>query len=194
MTRRHCRSRPAAVNKQFGFQQGFSLLEIMIVVVIVGIMISLATLSIGSVSDDGIDEHSRRFQILLELVTEEAGIRGRELGLRFYQHGYEFSAQVLEVDEEGVSSWIWVPLGQDRLLKPRNFGEDITLDLEIEGEEVTLEYERDTEQTYVPQVFILSSGDIAPAFMVRIRPTFASDGITLAVNELGTVEMSRDEF
>lgn len=193
MTRRRT-PRPAAVNKQFGHQQGFSLLEIMIVVVIVGIMISLATLSIGSISDDGIDEHSRRFQILVELATEEASIRGRELGLRFYQHGYEFSAQVLEVDEEGVSGWVWVPLDQDRLLKPRDFGEDISLDLEIEDEEVTLDYERDTEQTYTPQVFILSSGDITPAFMVRIRPTFASDGIKLAVDELGAVEMSRDEF
>ena len=80
-------------------QRGFTLLEIMIVVVIFGILISLATLSIGSISEEDISEHSRRFTTLIELSLEEAGIQNREIGLRFYQHGYEFSMRVADVED-----------------------------------------------------------------------------------------------
>ena len=51
------------------------------------------------------------------------------------------------MDEDGALIWVWLPLEEDRILKSRDLGEDIAIDLEIEGEEVTLEYERDTEET-----------------------------------------------
>ncbi len=136
-------------------QQGFTLLEIMVVVVIVGIMISLATLSIGSFSEDSLGEHGRRMEALLELSLEEAGIRGRELGLRFYQHKYEFSTREASTDEDGNAIWVWTPLESDPLLKPRNLGEDVTLELSVEGEDVKLDYEADDDEDYEPQVFIL---------------------------------------
>jgi general secretion pathway protein H len=194
MTLRRPAPHLATANSRNNYQSGFSLLEIMVVIVIIGIMVSLATLSIGSATDDGVDEHSRRFEALLELAIEEASIEGREIGLRFYQHGYEFSARVPAVDKDGLPIWIWEPLERDRLLKPRDLGEDIALDLELEDKEIVLEYERNTEETYVPQIFVFSSGDISPPFMVRIRTSFNSAGIKLAVNELGEVETSRDEF
>ena len=36
-------------------------------------------------------------------------------------------------------------------------GEDVTLELDLAGEEIILEYEHDSEETYTPQVLILSS-------------------------------------
>jgi general secretion pathway protein H len=194
MNLRHCAPCCCTSNRHNNDQSGFSLLEIMVVIVIMGIMISLATLSIDSATDDGIDEHSRRFEALLELAIEEASMQGREIGLRFYQHQYEFSARVPSVDKDGLPIWVWEPLDQDRLLKPRDLGEDIALDLELEDKEILLEYERDSEETYVPQIFVFSSGDVSPAFMVRIRNSFNSAGIKLEVNEIGEVETSRDEY
>ena len=184
----------SAPRRHPGTQSGFSLLEIMVVIVIMGIMISLATLSIGTATNNDVDEHSRRFETLLGLALEEASIQGRELGLNFYQHGYEFSIRIAAVDDKGLPVWIWEPLDGDQLLKPRDLEEDITLDLELDDKQVTLEYERDTEEAYKPQIFIFSSGDISPPFMLRIRNSFDSNGIKLDVNEAGGVEISRDEF
>ena len=81
---------------------GFSLLEIMIVVVIMGILVSIFTLSMGSFSDDATSEHARRLEALINLATEEASMQGREVGLRFYEHGYEFSARVSGEDKDGL--------------------------------------------------------------------------------------------
>lgn len=175
-------------------QRGFTLLEIMVVVVIVGIMISLATLSIGSIAEDSTAEHARRLEALLDLSLEEAGIRGRELGLRFYQHQYEFSTRVQGVDEDGNAVWLWTPLADDGMLKTRNLGDDVTLELEVEGEEVTLEYEADSDEVYEPQVFILSSGDIEPEFSILIRPSFSGGGVRLNVSPVGKVEREYEEF
>jgi general secretion pathway protein H len=175
-------------------QHGFSLLEIMVVVVIIGILISLATISIGSVADDSVAEHGRRLEALLDLASDEAEMQGRELGLRFYQHKYEFSVRNPAVDEKGVSTWVWTPLEADELLKPRNLGDEITLELELEGEEITLDYEHDSEKTYIPQVLILSSGDVEPEFSLLIRPSFTGEGVRLNVDFTGKVETERDEF
>lgn len=173
---------------------GFTLLEILVVIVIFGVLISLATLSIGSFSDNDLTEQSRRLEALIGLALEEAEIQNRELGLLFYQHGYEFSVRVADVDEDGELIWVWLPLEEDRIFKSRDLGEDIAFDLEIEGKEVTLEYERDTEQTYSPQIYVLSSGDIQPEFNVRVRPTYKTDGVMLDVNEFGEVESSYEDL
>ncbi|MDP6437982.1 MAG: prepilin-type N-terminal cleavage/methylation domain-containing protein [Gammaproteobacteria bacterium] len=192
---------------------GFTLLELVVVIVVIGVLVSIFTLSFGSFTEDTTDEHARRLEALLTLAFEEAGIQGRELGIRFYQHGYEFSVRDSYLDKNGNQAWAWLPLDNDQLLKPRDLGEEIRVELEIEGREIILEFERSTDifadeneadtdqevdageaQRYRPHAFLLSSGDVEPPFQVRIRPAFASKGIVLDVKPEGTVEVTPDEY
>jgi general secretion pathway protein H len=178
-------------------QTGFSLLEVMIVVIIIGVLVSIFTLSVGSFSDDQTGEQVRRLEALIDLAAEEAIMQGRELGMRFYQHGYEFSARVPDVDEDGLSIWTWTAIEEDRLLKPRKFEDEITIELLIEGKEVDLDYDQDDaeeEDVYAPQIFILSSGDLAPEFSLRIRTDFSDQDILITVDAEGNTEISNDEF
>jgi general secretion pathway protein H len=179
-------SRPAAA--------GFSLLEIMIVVVIIGILVSIFTLSMGSFSDDATSEHARRLEALINLATEEASMQGREIGLRFYQHGYEFSARVPDLDEDGLLKWRWIPLEDDKLLKARDLGEDFTVDLLIEGKEVDLDYDPKEDEEYEPQIYLFSSGDLAPPFSARIRPSFSNHAVLLSAEIDGKTEVKPDDF
>jgi len=181
----------------------------MIVIVIVGVLVSIFTLSMGSYTEEATSEHARRLEALISLALEEAGINGRELGLRFYQHGYEFSSMQAAQDEDGRQIWLWVPLDADRILKPRDLGDEISIDLEIENKEIVLEFERsedfsvdnedkeedgEEEEGYQPQIFLLSSGDIEPPFSARIRAVFANQGVVLNVEPDGTIEVVNDEF
>ena len=188
---------------------GFTLLELVVVIVVIGVLVSIFTLSFGSFSEDETGEHARRLEVLLTLAFEEAGIQGRELGIRFYQSGYEFSAQESYIDKNGGQAWAWLPLDNDQLLKPRDLGEDIRVELEIEGKEVLLKFERsegifadedeedadaDEAERYRPHIFLLSSGDVEPPFQVRLRRAFASRGIVLDVETEGTIEVIPDEY
>jgi general secretion pathway protein H len=173
---------------------GFSLLEIMIVVVIMGILVSIFTLSMGSFSDDATNEHARRLEALINLATEEASMQGREIGLRFYQHGYEFSARVPDLSEDGLLIWRWIPLEDDKLLKARDLGEDFAVELLIEGKEVDLDYEPKEDEEYEPQIYLFSSGDLTPSFNARIRPSFSDHAILLTAEVDGKIEVKPDDF
>jgi general secretion pathway protein H len=172
---------------------GFTLIEIMVVLVIVGVMLAMFTLSMGSFNEDDAREHVRRLEALLNLAADEASIQGREIGLRFYQHGYEFSVRQQMEDKDGNRRWVWLPEQDDNFLRPRDLGEDITVDLEIDGKELTLAYEADGKKDYKPQIYVFSAGGIEPAFTVRLRPSFERRGVTLSVTADGSIEWLDDE-
>jgi prepilin-type N-terminal cleavage/methylation domain-containing protein len=61
--------------------KGFTLVEILVVVVIMAVVISLAVLSIGVTGRDAqLDEESRRIEGLVGLLHERALLEGRDFG------------------------------------------------------------------------------------------------------------------
>jgi general secretion pathway protein H len=177
--------------------RGFTLLELMIVIVVIGILVAIFAMSFGAYDDDQTGEHVRRLEALIALAGEEASMEGREIGLNFYQHGYEFSIRVPDFDEEGLQIWRWVPMDDDPLLKPRDLGEELSVELMIEGKEVDLDFSRDArnpDEEYQPQIFLFSSGDLAPPFEARFRTDFADKAILLSVTALAATEVSVDEL
>lgn len=190
--------------------RGFTLLELLVVMFIVGIMAAMATLSVGvATSEKGTEKEIERLEDLLALASEEAVLQGRELGITFYRREYEFSAYDPARAE-------WLPMAEDGgPLAPRKFPPETIVDLELEDRLVALADEKpkrapesksDEEKAdderrrqvlgrrneQLPQVFILSSGDITP-FELRLRPAIGSPGITLKVADNGAVETVRDE-
>ena len=70
---------------------GFTLLELMVVLVLISIIFTFAMLSFGG--DDVaelMEQEVRRLETLVALAADEAIIRGDELGIRFTGDGYEF--------------------------------------------------------------------------------------------------------
>ncbi len=171
---------------------GFTLLEIMVVVLIIGILLSVFTLSVGSFTEDQGAEDARRMRILVEMASEEAAMQGREIGMTFYQHGYEFAWRQILEDEEGQRYIQWAPVDNDRLLRARDLGEDLSIDLELGGEEIILLYERDSEAEYQPHVYLMSSGEIEPAFTARVRPAFQSLGYILSAEDNGQLAIRNE--
>ena len=72
-------------------QYGFTLLELLVVVVIVAILFTYTTLAIRSDSyEDIIKKEAYRLERLIELCLEEAILRGEEYALESYLDGYRF--------------------------------------------------------------------------------------------------------
>jgi len=160
---------------------GFTLIELMVVIVIISIMFTFATLAIRSDSpEEIIHREALRFERLVELALEEATLRGEEYALEIYIDGYRF----YRFENE------WIPLSDDTLLKDRELPEDMEIEMSLEETEIVIdpgasmqsasEADRDSGETgdaanadeddadkAKPQIFLLSSGEITPEFDLR---------------------------
>lgn len=134
-------------------ERGFTLLELLVVVFIIGLLAGLAVLSVDDrVADDRLQQEAQRLDALLHIAAEEAVLFGIELGLEVTRDGYRF----LRLDADG-----WTPItAQDSPLRPRTLDENTTLHLiRADGENATDDEETDGP---APDVLFLSSGEITP--------------------------------
>lgn len=173
---------------------GFTLLELLVVVFIIGIMATMFTLSVGVAggTDRELRREGERLQTLLALALEDASFQSHELGLRLYPNRYEFSVfdrgDAFDPDDDK-----WAPLEKD-VFGPRELPPAFAFELEIEGRSVNLERsEKDVEKKYEPQLFIFSSGDFSDAFDIHLRSTEEDRSYSLAVAVDGTTKLTKGD-
>ena len=155
--------------------QGFTLLEILVVLVIIGIMASFAVLQFGGRGSKPAKAEVDRLATLVRLAREEAILNSRDYGLGFSATGYAFYA----LDEKEDT---WTPVENDRVLRPRFLPESLRIQLTVEDQWVELKPDLPKKK---PQVFIYSSGEMTP-FSVGVRVEAAdSEPVELKLDELG---------
>ena len=158
-------------------QRGFTLLELMVVLVIIGIILTFVVLSAGG--DKRAEQMQREVQrlaALIELASDEAVMRSEQLAIRFTDSSYEF--MTLQGND-------WQPLSDDRPLRPRTLPEGIELHLELQDNpppEIT------AEDSELPQVFLLSSGEMTP-FILTLSAPETEQQYLLKASLLGRLEL-----
>ena len=109
---------------------GFSLLELLVVIVIIAILFTFTTLAIrGTSPEELLETEAQRLDRLLQLALEEAILRGMEYGLEFTPNSYRF---LLYIENT------WQPHESDRLLRERQLPENMEFELEIEQIDVLI--------------------------------------------------------
>jgi general secretion pathway protein H len=166
-----CRSRMGASQRRPEARaraHGFTLLEILIVVVIIGVIVSAATLAIGVLGGDReVEDQTRRFWAVLQQAREEAELQGNDVAVFISASAYEF----LRFDTRRD---MWIPIQYDELYRPRELPEGLRYRLWLDGREVVLKVQppnrsdEDEHKKWPPQIMVLSSGDIMP-FELRIE-------------------------
>jgi len=133
-------------------QKGLSLLELLVVLLIIGTLVSFAIPAF--VSDDidsQIDKEARRLTTLLRLARDEAVLSAREYAIEFTADSYTF--YMLGKDNQ------WLSLEKDAVLRQRVLPSAIQMDVLIMGEDMTLDTRK---SALTARIYMLSSGEITP--------------------------------
>ena len=159
-----------------GRQHGFSLIEILVVIVIIGIVASMAMLSLGLLGDDrDLQTEARRVSSLVQVAQDEAVMQGREFGLEVMQSSYRF------VEYDAFTNR-WDELLADDTFRMRQLPEDLEFELYLEDQRILLETDPEAfddpddddnsvlTEAYAPHIFIFSSGDVMPFELHILRP------------------------
>jgi general secretion pathway protein H len=181
----------ARIQRQQRRVTGFTLLEILVVVVIIGIIVSMAMLSVNMLGrDTEVEDQAKRFWAVLQQTQEETELQSLNVGVFISAEAYEF----LRFDQRQN---LWIPISDDKLYATRRLPEGLRFRLWLDSREVVLkpalpqrtdedeEDEQETDedkeeaelpealrtidrdkppktQSDPPQIVILSNGDIMP--------------------------------
>lgn len=184
--------------------RGFTLLELLVVMVIIGVLATMVSLAVGGRAvDDRLQAESRRLEELFRLASDEAQAKGLEFGFRQTEDGFEF---LVPDGQTGV--WEVV---SDGLFRPRQIPAPFVLQLRVDGrllkpvksepaqtqakegvDALDPVKRADDSQRIEPQILILSTGEMTP-FTLDLRLPDAPDSYRVEGNALGELALARVE-
>lgn len=160
-------------------QTGFTLLEVMLVLALMGLIISTVTYTaLGTSNYDKVDDQAKRFQVVFDMASDFAILNQLQLGIRIDEEENTYTYLTLDEEDE------WIELSDNKLFASYQMPEYMTLELNLEDlpwqqedqlfdrgvfdeslsvsdEDVEIGNEEDIPPP-PPQIFLLSSGDITP--------------------------------
>jgi general secretion pathway protein H len=152
---------------------GFTLIEILVVLLIIGIMIAGAVLSLGVTGGDrDLEKERERVLALTDYLRDQAALQNREYGMRCFIGGYEF----LVYDPR---SGRWQRVEGDTATRLRHLSPGLVMELSIEGRDIVLPRETVEEADLVPQIMLFSSGDLN-LFELTLRREQVPGGVRFA--------------
>ncbi|MAA70824.1 MAG: type II secretion system protein GspH [Bermanella sp.] len=152
---------------------GFTLIEILVVLVIIAVLVSMATIN---TSHDGryddLKNESERIKFILTAAADEALFQNKNLGLllsktemRPYFWEEDFAATNAVPNVSGTPQAkprIWKPY-EGRHVKAYQLPEDYSFELAIEGQTISLPYTiKEDEEKIEPNAFLFASGEQTP--------------------------------
>lgn len=151
------RSRCAAAR-----ESGFTLIEIMVVVVIIGVItaVFIVTFSSGR-HDEQLEREAQRLEALFDYVREQAELQTRDYGFRINNREYSF----VVFDVLGNQ---WRPVEEDDALRVRQLPEGIEPDVVVEGRKIVLDAKKKEIEDYAPTILVFANGDLS-SFEVLLK-------------------------
>jgi general secretion pathway protein H len=112
---------------------GFTLLEILVVVMIIGILTAGVLLSLNFAGKDTqLETESKRLLSLMNYARDQAELQTRDFGIVFGQHGYEFVVY-------DVRTGAWRTVDEDEALRERDMPSGLEFQLVVDARPIVLD-------------------------------------------------------
>ena len=129
--------------------RGFTLIEILVVVVILAVLAAAVTLAVGSVGGERqLARQGEQLRALFAYACEQAELSGRDLGISFDAQGYRFSIA-------NHADWIASTANE---LRTRQWSAGIVATLSRDGHALAVT----DKQPDKPQLVCFASGELTP--------------------------------
>jgi general secretion pathway protein H len=159
--------------------RGFTLVEILVVVVIIGIVTAGILLSVNVTGRDrDLERESDRLLALFTYAREQAELQTREYGIMFQDDGYEFLTYDVRRDT-------WRSVFEDDALRARRLPDGLGFRLSVDARPVVLTRPKDAKDK-TPQVMIFSNGDLS-TFSATLEREGGVRSVTLTEDSSGQV-------
>lgn len=160
------------------YDAGFTLLELMVVVALVGLMLTVVVSSIGDGGrQNQMENEARRLVAVVKLARDQAVLMSEEISLVIEDRGYRF-------DRLGAKQW--EPITDDHVLAHHTLYEQLRLEPQLEAYAFTPK-RKNTKDSDKPQqednavrIYLLSSGEIEP-FTLYIKQVDQLNGVRFKV-------------
>lgn len=173
--------------------RGFSLLELMVVIVIIGIAAGAVRLAVtGNDPVQELEQAAGQYAYRMERIQDQVLLSNRERGLIFVQDGV-YQLEWREGDEMLSEPEVVWSLYEDE--KAWGVSDDIQLGLTLENQWVELNQALPTEQFALePHVILLPYEDYTPAYDLTLSLTSSiNDEVRVRADGFNRPEVLRDE-
>ena len=173
-------------------QTGFTLLEVMLVLLIIGITTSVVVYNAFGVDQgDRLREEVNRVRVVLNMASDYAILNQQQMGLRIDEPENRYVFMILDENDE------WQEIPSEQLYAPYDFPQEFSLALTLEDlqwqtedqffdrnlfdetlsvSEEGVEIGEDDLPPPPPQILIMSSGEITPfSLLFNYEPDFGDD-------------------
>ena len=182
--------------------RGFTLIEILVVLIIISVMVGMATIGLKRDYNDLLADDANRLKALIMMGRDEALFQARSLGIHFSKDSYGF---VMVGEVRG--SWVAM---QDKQFRQRKLtpGAQLTLlrnealvELTNEGKKSKADESEDEDEegkkkkvkkdNKKPQILILSTGEVTPFTIELVYPARAR--LEMSIDALGESKIISNE-